>query len=45
MEYSNGLFAMLFLLLLTLAQLLLIILGYPDIFVIGDTAIAIIIDI
>jgi|TARA_Y100000296_G_C5171830_1_gene257725 hypothetical protein len=43
MEYSNGLFVKLFLL-STLAQLLLIILGYP-IFVIEDIAIAIIIDI
>ena len=50
MEYSNGLFVMLvlllFLFLLTFVQLLLTEFGvYPNIFVIEDTAIAIIIDI
>ena len=48
MEYSNGLFAMLFLLLflLTLVQLFITEFGlYPNIFIIEDTAIAIIIDI
>jgi hypothetical protein len=47
MEYINGLFIKLFLLFsLTLVQLLLTKFGAcPDIFVIGDIAIAIIIDI